>query len=60
MSRDDIPEDIPNGHEKSYRRGKAKAMALDRRSIPPELKRPKDLPEGHGRSYDRGFEDGIK
>lgn len=60
MSRNDIPEDIPHGHERSYRRGKGEAIALDRRSLPSKPERPKDLPEGHGRSYERGFEDGIK
>lgn len=60
MSNNNIPEDIPNGHERSYRRGKADAEKLDKRPTPPKPKRPEDLPEGHGRSYERGFEDGLE
>ncbi|WP_158701636.1 hypothetical protein [Lentibacillus sp. Marseille-P4043] len=52
-------DNIPNGHERSYRRGYADAMAEDKRkhsvSAPP-----KDFPNGHGASYDKGYKDGKR
>jgi len=50
-------KDIPNGHERSYRRGYADAIAEDKRK-PSILKRPLNLPNGHGASYDKGYADG--
>lgn len=49
-------KNIPNGHERSYRRGYADALSKDRRKNS-ESKRPEDLPNGHGASYDKGFKD---
>ena len=52
-------DDIPHGHDRSYRRGFADRISEDRRKKSnPE--RPKDLPNGHGKSYDKGYEDGKK
>lgn len=53
-------DNIPNGHERSYRRGKADALSLDRRSAPSEIIRSEDLPKGHDKSYEKGFKAGVK
>lgn len=54
-----IPNDIPNGHERSYRRGYADAISRDKRNKL-NVQMPQDLPNGHSSSYIRGYEDGKK
>lgn len=54
-----MEKNIPNGHERTYRRGFADSISVDRRRKS-NYKHPKDIPKGHGKSYDKGYEDGKK
>ncbi|MCZ2258588.1 hypothetical protein [Sporosarcina sp. G11-34] len=55
----DDRNELPTGHERSYRRGYADAISKDRRETN-DSERPVDLPHGHGKSYDKGYNDGKK
>jgi len=54
-----IPNDLPNGHNMSYRKGFSEAINKDKRKKDQDkINIPNDLPNGHEKSYRRGFNDG--